>query len=311
VFLPLGASQAGCAPRKQAAAPTTRPLGPPVFDGRRGGGSFPLEPAVALTSAEPSPDDLRSAMEAAYHRRLIRPTTRSTAVTLTPLGPNDYRELSVQVSGWRVRSGFEPSQFAKDSKESSVYRAKRVLYSAEPLRYEQGELSVRLEAEDAVLHRLTDTNGQQALVLAGARRGELRFYAPMDQFKRVFSAGSRRGAGRAGINIRSLDIQFTSANPRQLDAVVTVEGSWLLLPLRLEVFGRMEVDDTMHANFSNLGATGTGPAGDLLAPFIDRAVKKIDGRRSPLMAFRDGKTKATDYAVRADEVFEVRLQFGQ
>lgn len=295
----------GCAPRKPP--PTTRPLGPPVFDGRRGGGSFPIETTVAITTT----DQLHSALEAGYAKRLTPPTTRASAVKVTPLGHTDLRSLAVDVSGWRVRTNYQPSQFAKDATLERTIRASEVVYSAEPLRYEKGELSVRLEARDAVLQVLREKNGQRGLILAGARDGELHFYAPMKQFQQVFTAGAKRGAGSAGIAVSSVTLELTSDNSRRLDGVITIKGSWLLLPLTIRVFGRMEVDDTMHANFTNLGATGTGPAGDLLAPFVDRAVRKIDGRRSPLMAFRDGKTKARDFAVHTGDAFDVRIKFGQ
>lgn len=322
VVLLVGGFALGCSPRKPNPA-TTRPLGPPVFDGRRGGGSFPIETTTAITST----DQLLAALEAGYTKRLsppstpaTRPTTNpsttsppppATAVSITPLGNTDLRSLTVNVSGWRVRNNYQPSQFTKDAILERTIRAAEVVYSAEPLRYEKGELSVRLEARDAVLQVLREKSGQRGLILAGARDGELHFYAPMQQFQQVFTAGAKRGAGSAGIAVSSVTLELTSDNSRRLDGVITIKGSWLLLPLTIRVFGRMEVDDTMHANFTNLGATGTGPAGDLLAPFVDRAVRKIDGRRSPLMAFRDGKTKARDFAVHTGDAFDVRIKFGQ
>jgi hypothetical protein len=99
---------------------------------------------------------------------------------------------------------------------------------------------------------------------------------------------------------------------RTLDATLTVEGMWLLVPLKLRITGRMTVDDEMCATFSNMGATGEGPAGDVAAAFIDKAMKKIDGRRSPLMTFRDGQTQVKDFFVRADgKEFEMRVRFGK
>ena len=297
----------GCGTRKRSDAPSTRPLGPPLFDGRKGGGSFPLDTTNPVNSVEA----LRVAMEAGYHKRLQGPTTQSSAVTVATRGNDELRSVAVQVSGWRVRTEFKPSQLDSKAVQERVIRAGDVSYVAEPLKYEKGELSLRLDAKDAVLHVLKDKSGQRGLVLAGAKQGELHFHAPMKELRQVFSAGVRKGAGGGGIMVSSVTIDLVSDHPRRLDGTITVKGSWLLLPLSITVSGSMEVDDTMHANFSRLGATGTGPAGDLIAPFVDRTLQKVDGRRSPLMVFRDGKTKAVDFSVYTGETFDLRIKFGQ
>lgn len=279
------------------------------MDGRRGGGSFPLELATVPTNT----DELKSALEAGYAKRLIHPTSQpSSAIEeLSGTFPT-LSGLIVDVSNWQVRKEYEPKEFAKDAVEEKKVTVRELAYVADPLKYERGSTRLRLEAQDADMLILKDPkSAQRALVLAGAKRGVLRFSATMTEMKETMNYAARRGAGRAGINLRSATIDLNAPNPRTLDGVITLKGTWLFLDMTLLIKGRMEVDDTMHANFSNISCTGEGPAGDFLAPFVDRAMKKIDGRRSPLIAFRDDKTIAKDFHIRTDDTFEMVVTFGR
>lgn len=309
----LGGGAIGCTGKKpQPPAATSRPAGPPVMDGRRGGGSFPLE----ITSPPVTTQQLLTALDAGYASRLIPPTSATTrpATAITELTGElpSLSRLTIDVSDWHVRRDYEPREFGKGATEESRITIHKLAYLADPLKYERGSTRLRLEAVDAdMLVLKDDRSDQRALVLAGAKRGTLRFSATMSEMRETLDYAARRGASRAGINLRSSDIQLSAPNPRTLDGVVTLKGTWLFLDMTLLIKGRMEVDDTMHANFSNISCAGQGPAGDLLAPFVNRALRRIDGRRSPLIAFRDEKTVARDFHLRADDTFEMLITFGR
>lgn len=331
-----GIAAGGCKDRKPPPpAKVVKPLGPPVIDGRRGGGSFPL----AGTEVPADLASLRDALEKGYLERMTPPSPSQTeqgattgAITVRGVngksvevsGPGELdrlAELRMELSDWRVKSGYEPSQFSKDATLERTTRVDHMEYRSEPIRYDHGSLSLRLEARDAELHLLRDKltekdgvikPGGLGLVLVGARRGELRFFSPMSELQAVTRGASKKGASKAGVFLTDVRLAMSSPDSRTLDVTLTVDGLWLLVPLTLQITGRMEVDDEMCATFSNMGATGQGPAGDVAAAFVDKAVKKLDGRRSPLMSFRDGKTQVRDFFVSADEkAFEMRVTFGQ
>jgi hypothetical protein len=185
------------------------------------------------------------------------------------------------------------------------------VYSAEPVRVGDAATWMRIEASEATMEVIGDGK-QRGLVLAGARSGRLVFDVPMSDLRQVLDVGAKKGAGRGGIAVDKADIAFSSADPRSLAGVLTIEGKWLLLPLRLRFSGRMTVDDHLQAVFSDVGCVGEGPAGDLLGPLVNRAMAKMNGRRSPLMVFRDGKTHATDFHVStANDRLTMRVDFGR
>lgn len=305
---------AGAAGRVQAATRPVKPAeakpagvrravaadGQPLFDGRRGGGAFPYAGSVFPASLA----DVAAGMEQAYAQRLIPPEDGRRAVSAGDGG------LTVDVSGWRVRPEYEPVQFDRRGEEQAVWRTARVQYTAEPLHYETGSVSVRLWAEEAELHGLRE-KGRAAVVLAGAKRGELRFSADREDLSRVFTAGARRGAGRAGVRVEQLTLEVDAPASNVLTSSVAMSGSWLLLPMRLWITATVVVDEDHMARFEPFVVRGEGPAGEFLAPFISRALKRMEGRRNPLMAFRDGKTTATGFHASCGERLEVTIAFGQ
>lgn len=297
-------------------SPATRPVttGNAVFDSRRGGGSFPLEASKTPTTVE----ELRAALEAGYRRRLtppIGPVGADVTSVLPSAGPLErpggIAGLAVNVSGWQVKRDYEPTQLGKDVKREAGFEVASLVYSAEPVRVGDAATWLRIEASDATMEVIGDGR-QRGLVLAGARRGTLTFDVPMSDMRQVLDVSAKKGAGRGGIAVDKSDIAFSSADPRSLAGVLTIEGKWLLLPLRLRFSGRMTVDEHLQAVFSDVGCVGEGPAGDLLGPLVNRAMAKMNGRRSPLMIFRDGKTHATDFRVStANDRLTMRVEFGR
>lgn len=303
------ASALGCAHRKSP-PPTTKPLGPPVIDSRRGGGSFPLETKTPIRGAA----DLIGALDAGYLKRMTPgggARTASAATLTVGSGSAHLRELAIDVSKWQVRPDYKPSELAPDAKVEGTLEVDHLVYSAEPLKYEHGSFSVRLEADNAQLQIVRDKNDVRGLVLAGAKRGSFHLYAPLEEFQAATFGATKKGAGQGGVGADEITGELTSANPRELKGVLHIRGSWLLLPMILTITGKISVDDQMFANFSEMSCDGDGPAGIIVAPFVDRAMKKIDGRRSPLMVFRDGKTHATDFQVHVGDNIDLKIAFGQ
>lgn len=304
------AAMSGCAPKKPATRPTTKPLGSPIFDGRRGGGSFPLD-TKALPS---SPAELMGAMEVGYRARMTGPTTQSVATVIRAKDADRLdviEDLTVSLADWTVKKDYTPSQLRGEAEVEKSFLVHKLLYSAEPLKYEPGQMYVRLEAEDADMVILKDKHGQRALVLAGAKHGQIKFWTRVDELQKSLDSALRKGTDGTGVHVSDVGIEFTSSNPHVLGLSFSVNGTWLFMPMRLKMFGRMEVDDEMYANFAGMGATGEGPAGELIQPFLDEAMKKMEEKRSPLMVFRDGKTHATEYSVKTGEMLEMTFKFGR
>lgn len=302
----------GCAPKKKPASkPAVKPVGPPILDGRRGGGAFPIESKAAPAT----PAQLTVAIESGYRKRLKIPTTQSVATRIT--APRDDRldqvqDLLVDVSEWTVDPDFEPTRLGKETVRERTIRARRVSYKADPIHYRQGSLSVSLEAKNAELTLLRDRAGTRGLVMTGAEQGSITFHADIEQFRRTMEAAAKKAAAAGGANVNRLELELASDGSKSLAVKLVVRGNWLLFPMVLKMTGRMDVDEEFYASFSNMSVTGEGTAGEFIAPLLDEQAKKFEERRSQVIAFLDGKTKPTDFQIRLTPTdFSMEVDFAR
>lgn len=296
---------------KPVTRPTTLPTAPPIIDTNRGGGSFPLEATTLPTNI----GELKAALQAGYAKRLLspgeNPATQPSPITIREAA-DGLETLRINVSNYRVRPEYEPTQLPPNTPSVGSVHADHVAYTARPLQYAKGKMNVELKADDATLELLQDPKTKQkSLVLAGARSGSLHIHAKRNEMEAIAFAAGDKGASKGGVFVTEVKGSLTSDNPRSLEAFMTIKGLWLLLPLEVTAGGRIDVGDDMIATFSKVGATGRGPGGDIVAPFINKYMVKLNGKTAPLMSFRDGKTQATDFHITVGQDLDLKITFGQ
>ena len=306
-------SGAGCT---QSHPPAPKPVvkrpGPPIFDGRRGGGSFPL---VGSKKSPATPADLQASLSAGYFARLDLPAGAASPVEVKGRRLDSLDAIRIDVSGARVKREYEPTQLLPDARVVRSIRAADVLYAAWPLVYETAQLSVRLVAKDATLEVLRDSEGKTGLVLAGAQDSRMEMEVSHGDLERGFLAAGRKGAGRFGIRVESAELSLSTPTQRALEGEVRVKCWWLLLPMAFRVHGRMEVSEIngdFYATFSGMGCDAEDIGGGLAASFLDPMIKKLERRTSPLARFRDEKTHVKDVSVSAGpEGLRVEMHAGR
>jgi len=306
-------SGAGCTQtRPPAPKPVVKRPGPPIFDGRRGGGSFPL---MGSKKSPLTPADLQASLAAGYFARLDLPAGAASPVEVKGRRLNSLEAIRIDVSGARVRRDYEPTQLLPDASVLRTVRTNDLLYAAWPLVYETARLSVRLAAKDATLEVLRDSDGKTGLVLAGARDSQMEMEVSHGDLERGFLAAGRKGARRFGIRVESSELSLRSPTPRALEGAVRVKCWWLLVPMAFRVHGRMdvtEIDGEFYATFSEMGCTAENIGGGLAASFLDPMLKKLQGRTSPLARFRDEKTHVKDVSLSAGpEGLRVEMRAGR
>ena len=293
---------AGCSQSRPPAAPPkpvlTKPSGPPIFDGRRGGGSFPLMGSKAVPA---TPGELEASLLAGYVRRLVLPAG-TVPVTVGGEKLESLKQILIDVSGSRIRPDYEPTQLQPHAKKLKTVHADRVVYSAWPVEYENAKLSVRLSATDATLDVLRDSEGKTGLVLAGAGDSRFEMEVTRDDLERGFFAAGKKGAGRMGIRVESASLALATPTSRALVGDLRVKCWWLLIPMAFHVHGRMDVREAegeFFATFSEMSATPDDIGGALATGFLDPMVKKLEQRVAPLAKFRDEGTKVKDFYIDA------------
>lgn len=297
---------AACATSRRPPPVSERPVGPPVFDWRKGWGSFPL--AGDTTPGDPA--SLRNALEEGYRERLEL-AGDAPAVRLDGDRFESLRTLRVDVSGAKIRRQFTPSNFAAEPKVELEMHLEEVEYLADPLLFDGVPMFVRVWARNATLLVIRDKAGRASLVVGGAAEGVIESRIGAAELQQAFLAGLRRRAAKMAGSVSSASLRLSTPDPHTIDGEATISASVLLLPMELRLSGRMQVGEEFITAFTNVKCEGKDFGGGIAAPLVAGWMAKVERKVAPLMAFHDPETKVRSFALDASDGLRMHLEFGR
>ncbi len=289
-----------------AVTPATHPANPakPMIDFSRGAAGFPVAGKLKLDSS----DHLAKELTAGYAAKIKLPTSRPT-VTVEGTFPN-LESLRIDLTGGTVFKDYRPTSLKSVSKISPIAQVKYLEYSAEPLYFGNATQSLHLTASNVQLGLLTGEGERATLVMTDASDGAARFDIPLKDLRNVIVLGAKQNAGKAAFLVTDTNVDLASDNPHSLSVTMRVSGFWLLLPATFTLTGRIDIDKDFNATTSGLSCKGNDVGGALLAGFIDSALKKYNGKSSPLASFPGDKLKLHEIGIKVDDSLHVSAKFG-
>jgi len=301
----LLALAAGCATARRPPV-AERSLGTPVFDAGRGWGSFPLG-GDALPE---TPEELAASLAAGLDERLELPDG-AQVVEVEKGREARIEAVRIDVTGSRIDPAYVPSRFAAEALVEGVYPVGFVEYRADPLFLADAAVSMRLWARDATLLGMRDRKERPSLVLGGAEEGGFEVHLSADDLQRAFQEGLRRRGARLLASVDAAALSLTSPHARCLEMEAKVRARWLLVGMEFRITGRMEVDEAFVATFTEVRCHGEDAGGRLMAGIVDSKLAKVEQKRLPLMAFPDGRTRATSFAFDLSDGIRMSVGFGR
>lgn len=299
-----GSLQSHSSADRSSAKPVRRAK--PLVDFGKGAGGFPLaHDGLPLTR-----EALVESLTEGYLDRVKLDVARPPVIAIGDEYPK-LDTLAVDLSGGRIKPAFRPGEFKSAGRfHPGALHVGYLSYSAAPLKYIDGETTLRIAATDVTLALLRGRNEQATLVMTDASDGLVDFEVSLKDLRRMFLAAAKSGGNRAGYNVRDVKIDLTSDASRSLAIEMKVSGFWLLLPASFKLTGRIDIDDAFDAHLSGVSCSGEDVGGALLAGFIDRAIKKYDGRVMPLVRFPRDRIRLRTLRVDVDESLRLHATFG-
>ena len=285
--------------------PATRPveiLKKPAINLSRGGAGFP----VATSTPPQTIDDLRTALTKGYDQRLEHPEL--TKIDIQPgAKPATLRLLSIDLTGNTVRPSFVPKNPPKDSKPVGTLYADRVIYIADPLRYDTYAAGMRLEAKNAELEMIPAGEDTLALNLVDCHTGRAIFDLSVEDLRQSLSSGVNIKRSPAFM-IDSVDLSLSSTNSHSLSANVLVHSRVLFVPATFRLTGRIDIDPQFNVHFIDLLAEGTDPTGMLVADVVQQKLDKVNGKAAPLLKMPGDKIHVSSFSI--DLTNALRIEVG-
>ena len=303
------AAGVGCKANKPPPPPEPKPLlKKPAIDLSHGGGGFPVE-ANAIPA---NSNELIRAIYQAYALRLQQPAKiRINAQTVPgqtgPLAP--LKLLDIDLTGSTVRGDYIPKDgLKKDTQPLGTMRVAELSYVADPLKYQNYTAGMRMTATRAELALSPTNDGKLNLALVDCRKGNAHLQVDLDSLRASLQEGVKIKRTLAFM-IDKIDLDFASANPRNLSVRAVVHSRVLLVPATFSIVGRADVDDDFNVHFSNLDAHGLDPTGKVVAELVQSRLDKANGRAAPLMKLPGDKIRVTAFKIHLDHKLAVDVGF--
>jgi hypothetical protein len=252
----------------------------------------------------------------AYAARLVLPKKSQSApgpVVAEGIFPRLSR-LHIDVSGAKARRDYKPKQTKTEpgrvARLTPALFAGDFAYVAEPLRYEHGEMDLRLTARDASFAMLKEPDHSGTLVMFDAAGGEMVLSAEVKELRAMLLGGARNHA-KGGFWVRDVDLSITSDHPRTVAVTLRVKAMWTLLPMTFRLGGRITVDDQFNAHLSNVFVAGDDPGGMLVAAMVGPDMRKEEGRVRPLARWPNDRIELKDVSLTGGERMKLVVKFGR
>jgi hypothetical protein len=190
--------------------------------------------------------------------------------------------LTIDISGATAKTG-SPSAKKKKQPELRPLSAgsarslavKNFIFQAAPIYHHKAKVNFYVSGTDCRFDLRQDMTGRPLLLLSEARTGALHFRSTCGDLERLLIAGAKPKAAQHAVNLRDVDINLKSENPRsvKLDLKIrTLIGGFL--PAGLRFRARVDVDDNMNAHIWGLSCDGDEALGPLIVNFIRPGLAK-------------------------------------
>ena len=120
---------------------------------------------------------------------------------------------------------------------------------------------------------------------------------------------AKREAGKHGVTIESVGLNFRELGPRAIAAEATVPARKIFFATTVRVTGQLEIDEQLTATISNQNCAGEGAIGSVASGFLAPQLAKLNGQRFPLTALVGDKFALRDVHLAAGERLTVTAQF--
>ena len=167
-----------------------------------------------------SADDLADAITAALADVFDLPGDE--AVSLSGGKFPAIKSVSVDLDGATVSANKPPPKPIGTGKREPGPKVDKLELSAQPIRYEQAKLNLKLSATGLKFDFDRDKKGNPLLVLTDAKGGKVDARISKDDIEALLTEAATVAAKQQGIKIEDLELDLQKAGPRAVTADVRV-----------------------------------------------------------------------------------------
>jgi hypothetical protein len=260
---------------------------------------------LAGTKLPASREELARAIEQAL-RRYVTKTGSMVQVRARVFPYLD--ELLINLDGARFETApTAPPPLTGEKKPA--FEAALVRLSAQNISVRGIPANLQIDARDVVLQKIDDANGQATLLLEKVRGGHLTISAQQFDLEQALARFIDEAAQAHGIQIEQVRLAIRERGPRSLAAEVRVQARKLFLRAKIDIYGRLDIDDVFVARLSQLQCRSTGAVGTRACAILQPRLDDFDGKTFSLKSLPLGNTQLHDLRLAVTDTVEISVDF--
>ena len=220
--------------------------------------------------------------------------------------PPQLERLHIDLSGAHVPNALPPAGHGGEG----ALAVRTLELRAQPLRYENAEISLEVNASDARLEFQRDRQNAPLLALTSARDGRIEIAMPRRDLEALVQTIAARAAREHGVTIERTTLRLDSASSRGVDFAAEVIAQKLFMKTVIRLQGRLEIDEQLNARLAQIECAGSGVIGSLGCNFLRPYFAQFQQQSFPLAAFALGGLRVVDVALDTGEPLRVTARLG-
>jgi hypothetical protein len=217
-------------------------------------------------------------------------------------------QLLINLDGARFDSAPAPPAPLSGEKQPG-FEAALVRLSAQNASLRGIPVNLQIEARDVVLQKIDDANGQTILLPHKVRDGHLTVSAAQLDLEAGLTKFIDEEAQAHGIFIEQVRLAVRERGPRSLAAEVRVQARKLFLRAKIDIYGRLDIDDVFVARLSQLQCKSTGAVGTRACAILQPRLEQFEGKTFSLKSLPLGNTQLHDLRLAVTDTVEITVDF--
>ena len=220
------------------------------------------------------------------------------------------KTVTIDLDGATVSARKPPPKPLGTGNRQPGPRVEKFNLSAQPIRYEQAKLNLKLTATGLRFDFDRDKKGNPLLVLTDAKGGKVDARISKDDIETLLKEAATVAAKQQGIRIDDLELQLERQGPRSVAAEVRVTAKKMMMTGVIRITGRLDIDDELNATITNLDCSGEGIVGSAAAGIVKKKIAPYNETIIPLIAFSLGDVALRDLKLDVKKDLHVTAAFG-
>jgi hypothetical protein len=219
--------------------------------------------------------------------------------------------LRINLDEAQLQTDAPPPQPKDITPQGEALSADLLEVRGHPVRYENAAVHLDLSARQVRFAEGVGRSGERWLLVQSATDGRAEVKVDHASLEALLRAGAAEAAQKQGVRITDVKLELTSRGPRSADVDARITAAKFMVRSVIRIRGRVDIDDQLNAQLSELSCDGQGMIGGIACSFIRPHLERMNGRSVPLMAVSLGEVRLHDVQVDLSNGLHILARFGQ